>query len=77
MTEKMLIYAQGGGMEDYDADKSDRIVARLEAANRRLSALIAGVVESAPFQRTRAADQTEPRKSTTPAPQRADAGNRP
>ena len=77
VTEKMLIYALGRGLEYYDVETCDRIVARLEAANGRLPALIAGVVESAPFQKTRAADQSEPRQPAKPASQRADAGNRP
>jgi len=76
VTEKMLIYALGRGLEDYDVETSDRIVARIEAAKGRPSALIAGVVESAPFQRTRTADQSEPRKPAKPDPQRADAGNK-
>ncbi len=77
VTEKLLIYALGRGLEYYDVETSDRIVARLEAANGRPSALIAGVVESAAFQKTRTTDQNEPRKPAKPTPQRADAGNRP
>lgn len=77
VTEKVLIYALGRGLEYYDVETSDRIVARLEAASGRPSALIAGVVESAPFQKTRAADQSEPRKPAKPSLRRADAGNRP
>lgn len=77
VTEKMLIYALGRGLEYYDVETSDRIVARLEAANGRPSALIAGVVESAPFQKTRTADQSKPGKPVKPAQQRADTGNKP
>ena len=77
VTEKMLIYALGRGLEYYDVETSDRIVARLEAANGRPSALIAGVVESAPFEKMRTANQNEPKKPAKPAQQRADAGNKP
>ncbi len=77
VTEKMLIYALGRGLEYYDVETSDRIVARLEAAKGRPSALIAGVVESAPFQKTRTTDQSEPRKPAKPAQQRADVGAKP
>lgn len=77
VTEKMLIYALGRGLEYYDVETSDRIVARIEAANGRPSALIAGVVESAPFQKTRAADQSEQKKPAKPVQQRADTGTKP
>ncbi len=53
LTEKMLTYALGRGLEYYDVETVDRIVARLEAAHGRPSALLAGVVESAPFQKCR------------------------
>jgi hypothetical protein len=53
LTEKMLIYALGRGLEYYDVETTDQIVAKLEAAGGRPSALITGIVESAPFQRTR------------------------
>jgi hypothetical protein len=53
-TEKMITYALGRGLEYYDVDAVDRILARLEESEGRPSALIMGIVESAPFQRTRA-----------------------
>ena len=53
LTEKLLIYALGRGLEDYDVETVDQIVARLEKAGGRPSALLTGIVESAPFQRTR------------------------
>jgi hypothetical protein len=53
LTEKMLTYALGRGLDFYDVETVDQIVARLEAANGRPSALLAGVVESAPFQKCR------------------------
>jgi len=54
VTEKMLTYALGRGLEYYDVVTVDQIVDRLEKAKGRPSALLAGIVESAPFQRTRA-----------------------
>ncbi|MGO8701911.1 MAG: DUF1592 domain-containing protein [Limisphaerales bacterium] len=53
LAEKMLTYALGRGLEDYDVETVDSIVARLEASHGRPSALLSGVVESAPFQRRR------------------------
>lgn len=59
LTEKMLIYALGRGLEYYDVETCDQIEARLMAANGRPSALIAGVVESAAFQKMRAPNQNK------------------
>jgi hypothetical protein len=53
LTEKFLTYALGRGIEYYDTETVDRIVARLEEENGRFSALLSGVVESAPFQKRR------------------------
>jgi mono/diheme cytochrome c family protein len=53
LTEKLLTYALGRGLEYYDVDTVDRIVQRLEQNNGRFSALLMGVIESAPFQRQR------------------------
>ena len=53
LTEKMLTYALGRGLEDADTEAVDRIVARLEKSKGRPSALLAGIVESAPFQKCR------------------------
>ncbi|MBI5766235.1 MAG: DUF1592 domain-containing protein [Verrucomicrobia bacterium] len=53
LTEKILIYALGRGLNAYDVDTVDQIVARLEREGGRMSALLAGVIESAPFQRLR------------------------
>jgi len=55
LTEKMLTYALGRGLDYYDVETVDQIVARIEACNGRPSALLSGVVESAPFQRCRRA----------------------
>jgi hypothetical protein len=51
LTEKFLTFALGRGLDYYDVETMDRIVDRLEAENGRFSALLFGVIESAPFQR--------------------------
>lgn len=77
ITEKLLIYALGRGLEYYDVETCDQIEARIAAANGRPSALIAGVVESAAFQKMRTAEQDKPKKTAKPTQQRADAGLKP
>ena len=56
LVEKMLTYALGRGMEYYDIVTIDQIVDRIEAKDFRMSALIEGIVNSAPFQQTRIVD---------------------
>jgi hypothetical protein len=53
MTEKVLTYALGRGLDYYDVDAVDRIVDRLEKDGGKFSTLLTGVVESAPFQKRR------------------------
>jgi len=53
LTEKLLTYALGRGLEYYDVETVDRIVDGLERDNGRFSTLLMGVIESAPFQRRR------------------------
>jgi hypothetical protein len=53
LTEKMLIYAVGRGLDYYDVETVDRIVSRIEKSNGRASALLSGIVESAAFQKCR------------------------
>ena len=77
MTEKLLTYALGRGLEYYDVATVDAIVERLEKSNGRPSELLAGIIESAPFQKTRAFNSAENSKPTTPATQRADARTKP
>jgi len=54
ITEKLMTYALGRGLEYYDVESVDRIVANLERDNGRFSDLLMGVIDSAPFQRQRA-----------------------
>jgi hypothetical protein len=51
MTEKLMTFALGRGIEYYDAPAIRQIVARARDDNYRFSQLIQGVVESLPFQK--------------------------
>ena len=53
LTHKLLTYATGRGMEYYDVETIDQIVKRLDDSDGQFSALLMGVVESAPFQKMR------------------------
>ncbi len=53
LTRKVLTYASGRGTEYYDVETVDGIVNRLNANDGRFSALLMGVIESAPFQKMR------------------------
>jgi hypothetical protein len=77
ITEKLLTYALGRGLEYNDVATVDAIVERLEKSGGRPAELLAGIIESAPFQKTRAFDPAEKLKPTEPATQRADARKTP
>ncbi len=53
LTEKLLTYAVGRGIDYYDVETVDSIVDRLDRAEGRFSALLMGVIESGPFGRRR------------------------
>ena len=53
VTEKLLTYALGRGVEYYDAPTVRAIVREAAADDYRLSTLIKGIVRSAPFQMRR------------------------
>jgi hypothetical protein len=53
LSTKLLTYATGRGTEYYDVETIDRIVKRLDDDDGRFSALLMGVVDSAPFQKMR------------------------
>jgi hypothetical protein len=53
LTEKLLTYALGRGPEDYDVQTVDQIVERLDQEQGRFSALLMGIIDSAPFQKRR------------------------
>jgi hypothetical protein len=50
LTEKLLTYAVGRGLEYYDQPTVRDVLNRSAAGGHRVSSLIAGIVESAPFQ---------------------------
>jgi hypothetical protein len=51
LTEKMLTYALGRGVEDFDAPVIEDIVAGVEQRDYRFSALVYEIVRSLPFTR--------------------------
>jgi hypothetical protein len=53
VSEKLLTYALGRGLDYYDVQTVDEIVERLEKENGRPSALVKAIIESAPFQKRR------------------------
>ena len=50
LTEKLMIYALGRGLEGYDRGAVKQIAADLAANGYRFSVLISGIVNSVPFQ---------------------------
>jgi hypothetical protein len=50
ITEKMMIYALGRGLEPYDRQSVKAVAARVEKNGYKVSSLILGIVESLPFQ---------------------------
>jgi hypothetical protein len=53
ITEKMLTYALGRGLEHYDRPAVKQIAAKLVRDNYRFSSLVLGIVNSLPFQQRR------------------------
>jgi len=72
LTEKLMTYALGRGIEYHDVEAVDQIVDRIDKQGGRFSALLMGVIESAPFQKRRenpsaiAAKSPEPARTSTP-----------
>jgi hypothetical protein len=56
LTEKLLTYALGRGLEYHDEYTVDQIVARMDREQGKFSALLMGIIESAPFQKQRRAE---------------------
>jgi hypothetical protein len=63
LTEKVLTYALGRGLDYYDVEAVDRIVDRLQKNDGHFDALLSGVIESAPFQERRNRIDPRPRPS--------------
>lgn len=69
LTEKMMTYALGRGIEYYDVEAVDRIVDRLNQNDGRFSTLLMGIIESVPFQERRnalAQPTTQPARPAEP-----------
>ena len=60
ITEKLLTYALGRGLDYNDVETVDRIVERLDRDGGRFSTLLLGVIESAPFQKRRSVSAAGP-----------------
>ena len=58
VTEKLLTYALGRGVEYYDQPTVRSIMREASRGNNRWSALILGIVKSTPFQMRSAAERT-------------------
>ncbi|MBC8096468.1 MAG: DUF1592 domain-containing protein [Akkermansiaceae bacterium] len=71
LTEKLMTYALGRGLEYNDVQTVEEIVARLEKSHGLPSVLLMGIVESAPFQKTR----IQPAQATADAPAPRSAAN--
>lgn len=56
LSEKLLTFAIGRGVEYYDAATTDLLVERLERSDGKLKELILGIIGSAPFQKRRGSD---------------------
>jgi hypothetical protein len=57
LTEKLLIYALGRGLDYHDEHTVDQIVQKLDVEKGKFSALLTGIINSAPFQRQRRAEK--------------------
>ncbi len=67
LSEKMMIYATGRGMEGYDRPALRLIVRKAAADNYRFSSFILGIVNSLPFQMRQAESRPAPSPVTTAA----------
>jgi hypothetical protein len=59
ITEKMLIYALGRGLEYYDDRTVDRVQTELAKGNYKFSALVSAIVKSDPFRLLRGKSQVD------------------
>jgi hypothetical protein len=53
LSTKLMTYATGRGMEYYDVETIDQIVQKLDQQEGHFTALLTGIIESAPFQKMR------------------------
>jgi hypothetical protein len=70
LTEKLLTYALGRGLDYNDVEAVDRIVAKLDSEDGHFDTLLSGVIESVPFQQRR---NPQAVADVTPIKQQTDA----
>jgi hypothetical protein len=58
LSDKLLTYALGRGLDYYDTETLDRLVTKLQTADGHFSALLMGIIESTPFQKSRFPDNS-------------------
>jgi hypothetical protein len=59
LTEKLLTFALGRGVDYNDAPAVRKVIGDASRGNYRFSAIVSGIVRSAPFQMRRAAERSE------------------
>jgi hypothetical protein len=59
LTEKLLTYALGRGVEYYDTETIDQIAAALDRDGGKFSTLLMGIIDSSAFQRRRAVQEKQ------------------
>ncbi|HZT33927.1 MAG TPA: DUF1592 domain-containing protein [Bryobacteraceae bacterium] len=74
LTEKMLTYALGRGLEPYDRPAIQQICNKMAEENYRFSSLILGIVHSLPFQMGRGEAVPNLTASQSPGPPGGDGG---
>ncbi len=67
LTEKLMTYVLGRGVEYYDVPTVDAIVAQMDQDKGRFSTMLYGILESAPFQQRRVAPNSSNRETKTVA----------
>jgi hypothetical protein len=71
VTERLLTYALGRGLEPFDAVTVDRVAEAVEADGGRFETMLLGIIESPPFQLRRGDDgnsKDSPRLAIPPTP---------
>jgi hypothetical protein len=76
VTERMMVYALGRGLEPSDMPIVRRIVRKAAQNGYRLSAIVNGIIESAPFQMRTRLEPAQPSSTVARATAGAD-NNRP
>jgi hypothetical protein len=77
LTEKLLTYALGRGLDSNDVQTVDDIIERLEREDGRFSALLTGIIESAPFQKRRNVSAVAAAQVSEPTAAQAPSGEQP